>query len=529
MWAKPRFYRKGHAYWEDLIRVLDCEYIRRVWTYQEILLASRPALVCGSSHLPWNGFENSLLFISNSRVLGKYVTTWESIAFDRARLDMTARLPALGNTKLALEEDEIFVRRVLMARRGFKRYTAVLFLGLGLSVVLYSLANLFRLGARRAVGWIWSFGFFVMFVGFGILYATNHGFNASVIRSSRTDNLSKGLYERKSTDPKDMAYGMWAILKARGAPDLSTPSYQREVGDIYKELTVNLIQLTGSLEFLFFAAAQRQPGLPSWVPDWSAHSSHQWTSRSPVANIDKPGNPVIDGVQIERIRDQERREQVLSIDQIEGVLTTRARDQGRINSCFKFTQTSETFADLEKDIHVANLSSLLLCTSASTWKTCFLLDLAEVDEVHTSRHRGGGNRDKVATYLAGSRRRHLQSTLDRWAQGHETPGWFNTDFLPAFIQFCNLLAGSRRMLCHASLTDMPERAYIAACAHRAQVGDRIMRICGLSRPLIVREIPGLRNSVELVSPATIPEYTFWFAGPSNSVMGTSGFFDYHIH
>lgn len=74
------------------------------------------------------------------------------------------------------------------------------------------------------------------------------------------DNLSVGLYRRRASNPKDMAYGVWAVLQQRGAVDLPKPDHGRETHEVYHHLTVQLLSIAKSLDVLYIAAATRQAG-----------------------------------------------------------------------------------------------------------------------------------------------------------------------------------------------------------------------------------------------------------------------------
>ncbi|KAE9364144.1 HET-domain-containing protein, partial [Stipitochalara longipes BDJ] len=48
--------RADYVTYEDVSNILESDWIRRLWTYQEILLASNPIVVCGDKHLQWSIF-----------------------------------------------------------------------------------------------------------------------------------------------------------------------------------------------------------------------------------------------------------------------------------------------------------------------------------------------------------------------------------------------------------------------------------------------------------------------------------------
>jgi hypothetical protein len=102
----------------------------------------------------------------------------------------------------------------------------------------------------------------------GVLPVSGFMGRPSKLSISIANDRISGLYCRKYQNPKDMAYGVWAVLRKRGAIDLQEPTYTRDLSQIYWTLTVHLVQVTGSLNLPPLAAARGQLGLSSWVPDW---------------------------------------------------------------------------------------------------------------------------------------------------------------------------------------------------------------------------------------------------------------------
>lgn len=78
---------------EDLIALLDNVWLTRMWTYQEILLASNPILVLGNTHLQWSILERAIIFLQYSGVCGRLqprlnriLETWTELVLSRDRL-----------------------------------------------------------------------------------------------------------------------------------------------------------------------------------------------------------------------------------------------------------------------------------------------------------------------------------------------------------------------------------------------------------------------------------------------------------
>jgi hypothetical protein len=55
------------ASFHDLNELLSQDWITRIWTYQEIILASNPIVVCGDMHLNWSQFALAMISIDYIR------------------------------------------------------------------------------------------------------------------------------------------------------------------------------------------------------------------------------------------------------------------------------------------------------------------------------------------------------------------------------------------------------------------------------------------------------------------------------
>jgi hypothetical protein len=78
---------------DDLIALLDNVWLTRMWTYQEILLASNPILVLGNTHLQWSMLERAIIFLQYSGVCGRLqprlnrvLEAWTELVLSRDRL-----------------------------------------------------------------------------------------------------------------------------------------------------------------------------------------------------------------------------------------------------------------------------------------------------------------------------------------------------------------------------------------------------------------------------------------------------------
>src|SRR5204862_6555337 len=74
------------------------------------------------------------------------------------------------------------------------------------------------------------------------------------------------------SDPRDKIYSILGF--ANDAPQLGIyPDYSRASHEVYTDVAARLLQNHQNLGLLASSELQkRQPGLPSWVPDWSLNS-----------------------------------------------------------------------------------------------------------------------------------------------------------------------------------------------------------------------------------------------------------------
>jgi hypothetical protein len=325
---------------------------------------------------------------------------------------------------------------------------------------------------------------------------------------SADEDLLEGLYSRKATNPKDMAYGMWSILHSLGVTDLQEPSYIMDIEQIYHMFTVHLIKITRSLDFLPMAAAQGLPGSPTWVPDWSAVDRHKWTSYGDHPGVNYIGWSFDALKDMARDRHWERQEQILLVDEDEAFLTVSAACLGRIQDYAVFHRTSDWIISSEKDLHTENLRNMILCAE---WtidqgypmaRTILTYSAAAITQPSTKSE----NWEKR---FHRSQRADLQEMLNRWINQIEVPAWFG-EFMRNQVPMCNLLAQQDRKICQAVINNEP---YLTACSHNAQIYDHIIRIKGLPRLLVVRHLTDdhSQRSIKIVSPMLLSTHLKWSA------------------
>ncbi|CAN9419581.1 unnamed protein product [Alternaria alternata] len=259
--------RVQYVNWYDVIYVLDRPWRGRVWTYQEILLASHPVVVCGSEHVKWSDLEWALLLLRSTSGpnFPKVIITWESIAFDRGKISSAVR-PAEPNVLHSLQEHEEIVRKVLAARRTLKIawvcfVLACLTAALLVGIVGTCSTEIPELGINFRFDYGTELVYMILTVGAipgTVLYAwieVRDFFNPfrRDLDDTGSDSLVGALYQRAATNPRDMAYGIWAILPKLGATVLPKPAYDAADGTqiplVYWQLTNTLFSHKGIFAF----------------------------------------------------------------------------------------------------------------------------------------------------------------------------------------------------------------------------------------------------------------------------------------
>jgi hypothetical protein len=264
----------------DLEELLSKDWITRLWTYQEILLASNPILVCGDWHISWSTFERSVLFLDDILFFNPegIMRPWTSVVLSRERLQ-TSGLASSCSEASALDSYIIFVRKISKAHwMIYLSYLAfVVPLFAFLLILALDLANPEQL-SETASKYVKASVAIISFVLLFVIITTGR----SHLRNTTTseglfmiEDIVVGLYSRTATEPKDMAFGVWAVLERGGAVNLPAPIYSHDTGDVHRIFTIHLAHITQSLELLLLAAIRGVSGQPSWVPDWSAHKSHE--------------------------------------------------------------------------------------------------------------------------------------------------------------------------------------------------------------------------------------------------------------
>jgi hypothetical protein len=101
---------------------------------------------------------------------------------------------------------------------------------------------------------------------------------------SSLTGLLAAMRPKKATDPRDKAFALYAVAHKLGLA-LPLPNYKKSLEQTYSDTAVACIEQDKTLDVLYEAPSdKRDPGLPSWVPDWSDEQS---TSANRLEYINK--------------------------------------------------------------------------------------------------------------------------------------------------------------------------------------------------------------------------------------------------
>ncbi|KAH6870445.1 heterokaryon incompatibility protein-domain-containing protein [Alternaria rosae] len=509
---------------DDLLDLLQRDWISRLWTYQEILLASNPVIVCGSTHICWNRFAISLIFLATaSPRLGSYMCPWKRVAMSRQDInpDCVNSDPASDSS---LEGYAEFSRRMCRLHRLTDRISFC-FLGFLLAFLLWSAflgSNPHERKVIFAVSLTAVFIILVMMVRL-VLLSSPRVLYRNEERQTNVNDLIDGVYTRDATVSKDMAFGLWAILQRRTRHPLPRVDYGESKEAIYLSFSRLLVQITGSPHLVLIAAMNNMKGQPSWVPDWTPneHRENKWGDierlirSNHVTRGDKSSCPFgiskhCDLGDVDRTRvlaapgevaDDTDRGNLgnIRISMVgDHAISIHGRRQGVVVATFNFYKTQSSYQQAEYRKHIHNLGRLLQILETTNMNLPFyghIGTFAQFDcwERFICRHR----RKEVSALFS------LLRDGSRWGTSKAT----DHNLLSTHIAVCNALADDSTILFQGSNPGPLGRPSIGECRRNVKPGDLIIRCPGVEIPIIVRPCFDGRNGVQIKSIAFSPQWS----------------------
>lgn len=507
---------------DDLVGFLDQPWVHRIWTYQELMLSTTPVIVCGQTTLPWWRFAMSILFLSSLTRIGTLATSlrsWRTLVVDRHAFQPSAyQHPVWADTVLTdLVQYRQFVGNIATI---FNRADISVIIGflslLILTIAVTPLSIPFGISRVR----YWFLGLLVLgILPLWMLYALSSNLSHAVQRPrqfptfkpyskhlpedlSTRNTLLSALWARECKEHKDFNFGIRSLMQALSSETLPQLDYASPLGDVYRDLTIQLLRLTGSAEILLAAMKSNVAGQPSWTVDWSRRGPlriHKkwWDSTdglfySPAAPALPPDSWRYDPSHPD-------------------ILQIRAFRHGVVVEVLNLKEVELDAGQSERAKHIHNLEALLQLvrtrSHGGNWARlteylCHVhsLEDAAFDFLRTNRHRQAA--DVLAVLQSTGRYFNLPQSILRCLETvFRDWNWprikllTHADVFRSIVATCNSVATRRLLfviaqhqLGHNSRAEASPRSsaiYLAKCGSpldecRPRVDDEIVRIAGLT-------------------------------------------------
>lgn len=274
---------------EQIADFLRCEWIERIWTFQEFALANNPIVVRGSCHISWSRLVISLAFylVSHGPRFSNDIVSqqWLNLLMDRICVQS-----ALNDSRNISSPDKHYVALQSYCRFLVRLVSNITTVSLWvfwplvvLTFVLPVIGAILTGLQHHVMVPIFALGF-AAFFGSGVCiiwsaFAPNPQLERFVDNTATPYLLNTepkavptffhALRLRKATNPKDMSFGLHSVLEKLTGKHLPLVDYRISLGTVYEQLAHYLITEYDSLEVIVLAAQAHRQDTPSWVPDFS--------------------------------------------------------------------------------------------------------------------------------------------------------------------------------------------------------------------------------------------------------------------
>ncbi|KAF6816139.1 heterokaryon incompatibility [Colletotrichum plurivorum] len=125
----------------------------------------------------------------------------------------------------------------------------------------------------------------VLFGALAMLYATRtepHFYSDEYASGMPLAGLVRALRERRATVAKDKAFALHGVLHGLNISHTKA-DYDMSLGEVYRRLFLDLLRFKpATINLLVDVGPASLPGVPSWVPDWSATQDRPWLKAESV-------------------------------------------------------------------------------------------------------------------------------------------------------------------------------------------------------------------------------------------------------
>lgn len=277
--------------------ILSRSWVLRAWTYQELLLATNPVIICGSKSISWDRFIRGLAAIQ--RWPNKYRNNWSVVTIipylickSMQQSDSQSLSPQdifgwlnlhyqwldirLKNRKISREPYQI--PRFFAIPAGPAAFVAML-VGISVYITRYSVPAWSKILVPiifLLVTLLWIVPFFL--TAQSLEYCLKTG-STPTRTGMRAVGVLTALRTRQATQPEDRSFSLYGILGFKGA-QLTPPSITKPIDVIYLDLFEDLLRHDPIYEFALLNSCYLQStDGPSWVPNWRIVEKHDWISK----------------------------------------------------------------------------------------------------------------------------------------------------------------------------------------------------------------------------------------------------------
>ncbi|CAI6328428.1 unnamed protein product [Periconia digitata] len=278
---------------EDLEQVFDCMWVKRIWTFQEIVFSANPVVVCGYRRLSWTRLQFSTLFLASIESTNSdyrlHLRRWLNVGYVRTLYHSEVQRDTRYSPPY-FQEYWSFCSELTVLSTYLASLRVLVLLLAGYMILA---PGLFAVVDTAEMDWM-ALGFMIIAVlpAMSILLTVASMGVFDIFRGiapgpdmSRDDlnyphppdtkrkihaQVLEAICTRSATDPRDMSYGIQSILD-RPNTNNKTPSvdYTLSKAEVFKQLSIYLLSQQSSIQLLTLAAQRRCEHASSWIPDFS--------------------------------------------------------------------------------------------------------------------------------------------------------------------------------------------------------------------------------------------------------------------
>ncbi|KAK4221941.1 heterokaryon incompatibility protein-domain-containing protein [Podospora fimiseda] len=323
-----RWRRQRNMAGVQLEEILDCEWTHCAWTFQELILARHPIMMCATKMMDWDDWRNDFmawLSLNGSnhpvspRVL-KYWTHPIDLWFGFLRTDdfqpheMSRDMgPILPNENLTSFNARFRAAPKRPALRFYQTYPFLwillfLIISCGLLKVCLFAIQLWNpvsvVVIVRRITLTFAIGGVIAVKCTQVMeqaldledshtpwFMKSKDINLEFSKSRTLDSIRSALRERSATEACDKAFSLHGIIKACGTKT-SAPDYSRPASEAYRLLLEALIQWGPRAIMLVLDAGGQKQGA-SWVPDSTKPGPSEWLTTRYQLTPDDGSTPTL--------------------------------------------------------------------------------------------------------------------------------------------------------------------------------------------------------------------------------------------